>query len=155
MRAAAAISSTVGLVGAGRRAGGGELPVGVEGVDDAAGDLACRSAPPASVSSSARSSGPSRRSSRASRAAIAESDVGVADAERDLVQQPLERDGRLAVERDGVDESVSVTPTASTITNRVLGLGVGRDGLEVGVVDDADAAALHLLEVGAAPAPRA
>ena len=27
-----------------------------------------------------------------------------------------------------------------------LGAGVGRDGLEVGVVDDADAAALHLLE---------
>ena len=43
-----------------------------------------------------------------------------------------------------------MTPTASTITNRSFAVGVGGDGLEVGVVDDADAAALHLLEVGAA-----
>ena len=46
--------------------------------------------------------------------------------------------------------SLSVTPTASTMHEAVLRLRVGGDGLEVGVVDDADAAALHLLEVGAA-----
>jgi hypothetical protein len=35
-------------------------------------------------------------------------------------------------------------------TNASFVLGVVRDGLEVGVIDDADAAAEHLLKVGAA-----
>ena len=43
-----------------------------------------------------------------------------------------------------------MTPTASTTMNRSLRLGVVGDGLEVGVVDDPDAPADHLLEVGPA-----
>ena len=57
--------------------------------------------------------------------------VGVAGAERDLVEQLLERDGRLAVERRRCRRArVSVTPTASTITNRSFACGVGGDRLE-------------------------
>ena len=58
-------------------------------------------------------------------------------------------DGGLAVERLAVPVlSCSQTPTASTMTKWVLLLGVGRDALQVVGLDDAAAAALHLLEVG-------
>ena len=46
--------------------------------------------------------------------------------------------------------SLSVTPTASTITNRSFAVASGVTAWKSVVVDDADAAALHLLEVGAA-----
>ncbi len=45
---------------------------------------------------------------------------------------------------------VSVTPTQSTMTKCVLAVGVGRDGLQLVRVDDAHAAALHLLEAARA-----
>ena len=88
-----------GSSSAGRLAGGVELAVGVERGDDRR-----RRSPSASCRRRARSS--SSRSSCAEAAVEAgepggdrRDRVGVADAERDLLEQLLERHGRLAVER--------------------------------------------------------
>ena len=58
-----------------------------------------------------------------------------------------ERNRRLAVERNGVDEIALGGPNRIDDYEPFLRLGIGSDGLERGVVDDADAAAPHLLEV--------
>ena len=58
-------------------------------------------------------------------------------------------DGLRSIEPPSV-MACSVTPTQSTSTKCVLVVGVGRDRLEVGGVDDAHATALHLLEEVAA-----
>ena len=93
-----------------------------------------------------------RRSRRASRAASVETrSSGSRLPSDDLVEQLLERDASLAVERRGLDELGLGDADGVDEHEAVLGVRVGRDGLEVVWVDDAHAAALHLLEEVAAP----
>ena len=64
-----------------------------------------------------------------------------------LVEQLLEARRDFSRLSGGSTKSCSVTPTASTMHEPGLRRGVGGDGLEVGRGDGAGAAALHLLEV--------
>ena len=74
----------------------------------------------------------------------------VAGAEGDALEELLERDGRLAVERHGVDQVGLGDADGVDDHEPVLRRRVGGDGWKVVRLDHADAAALHLLEVGAA-----
>ena len=110
--------------------------------------------PPAAASIRRRSSRPasprpsSSRSRAASRPASERQGIIVAPAHGDLLDQLAEADV------PGLRSSgwlslflVSDTPTASIRTKRVLVCGVGRHRSRSERLDDADAAALHLLEV--------
>ena len=102
--------------------------------------------PPESFSTSARTSGSMRFSSRISLPANDESNSG---SRAPIAMCSISfSSGTLGFCSSGRESvlSRSQTPTASTMTKWVFVLRVGRDGLEVGVGDDADAAALHLLE---------
>ena len=118
------------LVGSGRLAGGRELPVGVERGDDAAPRSPCSVAPPASSSSSSRSSLPSRRSRRARRAAIEETTSGSRTPNETCLRSFSS--GTVGLRSSGTvsTSSLSVTPTASTITKWSFAWRVGGDGLE-------------------------
>ena len=72
-------------------------------------------------------------------------------AEARLVQQLGERDAALAFERGRVDQLGLGDADGVDEHEPVLRCGVGGDALQGGVVDGADAAALHLLEEVAGP----
>ena len=101
---------------------------------------------PATSSSSVRSLGVSSSSSLASREArvAVSSSVRVRAA---ALSSSCFSETALSRFSGGSTKSCSVTPMASTMTNRVFAVGVRGDGLEVGRRDGAGAAALHLLEV--------
>ena len=63
-----------------------------------------------------------------------------------MLEQGLERDCLLALQRLRVGERDLGHPDAVDDDEMGLGPGVGRDRLQLVRVDDADAAALHLLE---------
>ena len=68
-------------------------------------------------------------------------------AQRDGLEQLVEGDAGLLLHRPGVGLVLLADADGIDDDEVVFGRGVGRDGLEVVRLDDADAAALHLLEV--------
>ena len=120
------------------------LDVGVDGVDESADDVA--DGAPATLSSSSRSSGVSSSSSLASREArvAVSSSVRVRAAALSSSFFSVTDLSRLS---GGSTKSCSVTPTASTMTNRVFAVASGVTAWKSAGGDGAGAAALHLLEV--------
>ena len=141
----------VRLAAGGGLPGGGELPVGVEGGDEVARDLL--EAPAAGELRELLALGRPELAVEPGQACgdrRADVGVGVVGGEGDALEERLERHGRLAVERHRVDEVALGDADRVDDHEPVLRPRVGGDGLEVRVADDAHAAPLHLLEVGAA-----
>ncbi len=130
-------------------AGGVEVGVGVEGGDDGGGDVA-EGGPLAAAVRASRSGLSNWRSRRARRPAREERTSGSVLPKATAWSSLSKGTVWLAFQGRGVGLLGFADADAVDDDEVGLCLGVGGDGLEVGLVDDADAAALHLLEEVAA-----